>query len=324
MNGICQLKHERCAPSVGQLPVAGISMVLSYCRRAALTLLEMMVAVTLLAVIMIGLLAMFNHTQKALHIVNTQTDVLENGRFAIEMISRDLAEMSFYPDTNVLSTYANAYASPVPGSALPLASGTMPVSFADAFWLSRANDDWRGIGYFVSDDSVQRSNYGVGTLYRFLTNAPGREGVQIDQVTSLSGWFTNAVVGAPSVRRVSDGVVHFAMTAVYVANIGAVTNPVVSFLRETNFAFPQSIDVVTTNSSGVASINTIMVPLPAFVDVELGVLEPATLKQFESLRNFDLASAKSFLTNHAEKIHFFRERVPIRNFVNPYRANELP
>jgi hypothetical protein len=36
------------------------------------------------------------------------------------------------------------------------------------------------------------------------------------------------------------------------------------------------------------------------------------------------AAAQRFLTNQVGRIHFFRERVPIRNFINPYRANEVP
>ena len=68
--------------------------------------------------------------------------------------------------------------------------------------------------------------------------------------------------------------------------------------------------------------------LPAFVDIDLGVMEPGTLKQFDSLVSLgtpqSLVSAQTFLRDHVGKIHFFRERVPIRNFINPYRANEVP
>ena len=36
----------------------------------------------------------------------------------------------------------------------------------ETFWLTRANDDWQGIGYYVGDDPAVRGNVGVGTLYR--------------------------------------------------------------------------------------------------------------------------------------------------------------
>jgi hypothetical protein len=288
----------------------------------------MMVAVTLLAAIMVGLLAMFNQTQKALHVANAQTDVFESGRGAMQMIVRDLTEMAAYSDTNIISSYAAEFPSQIPGSVLPLPGTTpgttLPVSFSDTYWLARVNDDWRPIGYFVSDDSALRTNYGVGTLYRFSTNSPGRTGVSVEQVPPLFGMYTRADLNASNVvRRVSDGIVHFSLTSVYVTNTGPATNPTVNFARESSFAFPRTVEVFTTNNAQPAK-TIVVIQLPAYVDVELGVLEPATLKQFEALRSLDVTTAKSFLVNHAEKIHFLRERVPIRNFVNPYRANEVP
>jgi hypothetical protein len=256
----------------------------------ALTLLEMMVSVTLLAVIMIGLLAMFSHTQKALHIAATQTDVFENARGAIQLLSRDLSELSAYDDTNV--TIASAIFLPHPAGdlTLPGSGGTataLRIGFTEAFWLNRVNDEWQGTGYYV-----ERGNLGVGTIYRYSE-------------TTNQGWATNLIdrfYNDPNIvtHRVSDGIVHFQLTAVY-------------------------LDVLTTNSVDFVSDSdfTFSNVLPAFVDIDLGVLEPGTLKQFEALTN-NPAAAQRFLTNQVGRIHFFRERVPIRNFINPYRANEVP
>ena len=259
-------------------------------KSLALTLLEMMVAVTLLAVIMIGLLAMFNQTQKALHIANAQTDVLENARGAIQLISRDLTEMTLYPDTNVFSSFANSWPSPI--DPLPLPAGNVPVDFSDAFWLTRMNQDWQGVGYFVVDDLVSRTNSGVGTLYRFSGNV--REAF----VPQLFKAFTR--VQPTNTHRVSDGIVHFTLSAVFITNSTSYTN----FVR--------------TNTFWRGDV------LPAFVDVELGVLEPQTLKQFQALKDLSIPVAKDFLRDHAAQIHFFRQRVPIRNFINPHRENEVP
>src|SRR4051794_13540551 len=82
-------------------------------RHSALTLLEMMVAVTLLAVIMIGLLAMFQGVTRALQVAHARTDVFENARGAIQLIARDLTEMTLHPDTNVVGSYAHSFPSPV-------------------------------------------------------------------------------------------------------------------------------------------------------------------------------------------------------------------
>jgi type II secretory pathway pseudopilin PulG len=261
-------------------------------RRTALTLLEMMVAVTLLAVIMVGLLAMFQYTQRALHVAHMQTDVFENARGAIQLVTRDLAEMSAYNDTNVANAYGVSNTSPV-GSLLLVGppSTNLPVYFEEAFWLTHVNDDWQGIGYYVDGAS-----YGVGTLYRFS------ETTNYWAAPSLR----NRFLGLGPAHRVSDGIVHFSMEAVYVDRAPTSASGKEQYIRVNNFTFP-------LNDSNA---------LPVFVDLEIGVLEPATLKQFNSLTS-NVSVAQNFLRDHVGRIHFFRERVPIHNFINPYRVNDL-
>lgn len=258
----------------------------------ALTLLEMMVSVTLLAVIMIGLLAMFSHTQKALHVAATQTDVFENARGAIQLVTRDLSEMTSYGVTNVVHARFTRFNSPIDPLVLPNGSN-QPILLNEAFWLTQGNDDWQGLGYYVSEDPL-RGNLGVGTLYRFSSKAR-RQGAEFLLMEFQKPEPTNS-------HRVSDGIVHFFMEAVYVSGTNGLGEPV--FDRASNISFTGD-------------------ELPPFVDVEIGVLEPTTLKQFQSLTN-NVTAAQNFLRDHSGKIHFFRERVPIRNFINPYRANEVP
>lgn len=260
----------------------------SFSRRTALTLLEMMVAVTLLAVIMVGLLAMFQYTQRALHVAHMQTDVFENARGAIQLVARDLSEMTAYNDTNVINAYGISVLSPIPGNELISPSSTNKVYFEEAFWLSRVNDDWQGIAYFVDG-----TNYGVGTLYRWSETA------RSDVAPQLYDLFTKGIPQPKAPHRVSDGIVHFQLTAVYPEVFPNQTN----FVSYSNFEFRSNA-------------------LPTFIDLELGVLEPATLKQFNSLTS-NVAVAQNFLRDHVGRIHFFRERVPIRNFINPHRANEV-
>jgi type II secretory pathway component PulJ len=270
-------------------------------RRAALTLLEMMVAVTLLAMIMVGLLAMFHQTQKALHAVNAQSDVFENARGAIQMLSRDLTDMQSFNSPGVTNFHFAETLFAGFDVTLPRSPADIVVSnrFYEAFWLTRGNDEWSGVGYFVDGAATS-----VGTLYRFSVS--GRE-------HSVSNYFP-AFLGAavpgslsPTVHRVSDGIVNFRIQAVYPQSTGG-TNPIVTFVPTTAFDFG-------TND------------LPAYVDVELGVLEPNTLKQVQSIMadpGFDQKVVDSFLREHVGNIHYFRQRVPIRNFLNPYRSNEVP
>ena len=259
-----------------------------------------MVAVTLLAVIMIGLLAMFQYTQRALHVAHTQTDVFENARGAIQLVARDLSEMTGYGDANVINAYAVPFPSPIPNGGLSLTTTNLKVFFSEAFWLTRANDNWQGIGYYV-----QGTNYGVGTLYRFSHTT------NYTAVPALRSMFTDPTIAT---HRVSDGIVHFQLTAGYLETDNRPGKS--NFVSSTAFSFPYPFAGGSINSLFLS--NT----LPAFIDIEIGVLEPATLKQFNALTN-NPAAAQNFLVNHVGRIHFFRERVPIHNFVNPYRANEV-
>src|SRR5216684_552713 len=64
------------------------------CSDCGFTLVELLVAVTLMTFIVLGLLAMLTTTQRAFRNSLNQTDVQEAGRIATEMISRELEQMT--------------------------------------------------------------------------------------------------------------------------------------------------------------------------------------------------------------------------------------
>ncbi|SVB29165.1 uncharacterized protein METZ01_LOCUS182019, partial [marine metagenome] len=68
-------------------------------RSQAFTLLELLVAVSVMTLIIYALYALFNQTQMALRKNAAQVDVNEGGRAAMEMIVRELSQMevSGYP-----------------------------------------------------------------------------------------------------------------------------------------------------------------------------------------------------------------------------------
>src|SRR4029077_21063962 len=73
--------------------------------RLAFSLIEIMVTIALLSFIVLGLLAMFNQTQKAFRSSMTQVDVLESGRAVTDMIARDVEQMvpgqlAYFTDNN--------------------------------------------------------------------------------------------------------------------------------------------------------------------------------------------------------------------------------
>ncbi len=56
-------------------------------------MVELLVTMTLLSLIVLALMAVFNSTQKAFRANVTQTDVLEGSRAAMDMIATDLRIM---------------------------------------------------------------------------------------------------------------------------------------------------------------------------------------------------------------------------------------
>jgi hypothetical protein len=86
----------------------------------AFSLIEIMVTVGLLTVIILGLLLMFNQTQRAFRAGMTQTDVLEAGRATMDMLARELEQMtpSQYPDrvfsSGIRYRVTNFFAEPSP------------------------------------------------------------------------------------------------------------------------------------------------------------------------------------------------------------------
>ncbi|HON07875.1 MAG TPA: prepilin-type N-terminal cleavage/methylation domain-containing protein, partial [Verrucomicrobiota bacterium] len=62
--------------------------------RQAMTLMELLVAMGILSIIVVGLLAMFQQTQRALRASATQTDVLETGRAVMDLMVREIQQAS--------------------------------------------------------------------------------------------------------------------------------------------------------------------------------------------------------------------------------------
>ena len=59
--------------------------------------------------------------------------------------------------------------------------------------------------------------------------------------------------------------------------------------------------------------------LPAYLEVEMGILEDRTLARYNAMTNSGVGPgtiAWAYLLNHAAQVHIFRQRIPIRN-VNP-------
>jgi hypothetical protein len=298
--------------------------------------------VGLLTFIILGLLLMFNQTQRAFRTGMTQTDVLEAGRATMDIVGRELEQMSpsEVPDSieaNVRCRVTNFFVEPMPGfnwvsplrQDLPGNNNGTPLRtnlIQRFYFLSRLNQDWLGTGYEVVPDDT---NGCVGTLYRYsVTNYP--RGALFDGTYSRGGLidmsrqFRSPLLDPTNMSRIADGIVHLRLRA-FARNGYLVTT---NILTQTNAAYPIKLNGVYTNLANAylytssflygndtdvnqAACYFVSNAVPSYLELELGVLEPQVLQKYRSIPLGDVA--RNYLSNHVGQVHLFRQRIPIRN-----------
>ncbi len=291
----------------------------------AFSVTEMMVAISLLGLIVVTLYTVFNQTQKALRASVNQVDVLESGRAAMEVITRDLATLTAFMPPNGTNLEAELMPDPIPATIQEDTDGS-PLRtnvLQDIFFVSRFNKDWVGTGYRV----VGASN-GIGTLNRYITN--------IHDSMLLSNNIATRYYQAPPelLHRIADGVIHLRLRAfdvdgrIYDLNYTNHTATNAQTSGSQRFVWPEGANhsqippnVVikdqtrsTARSERIKDIGFLFLSnaLPAYVEIELGVLDPDALKQYEAMKDGPATAAEQFLRKQAGKVHIFRKRIPIR------------
>lgn len=306
------------------------------------SLMETLVAVGLLSVVVLALYSMFDQTQRALRGTSGQVDVLEGARSATGLLQRDLEQAR--PAGVLDGPHFLTRLSAPPALILDQAAlfqEHQPI-LQEFFAIRNVTDQqWSTFGYFIASetDPRVRTTPPIGTLYRYedrgelfripgenvLTNAPVRFPLRganaartlLEHVverpmagSSVTGWpyRTNSA-------RVLDGVLNFKVTP-YDAlgrpfNVFYPTNDLPR--RQAGFLLPpvnlNHIDgglVTEATFSGIA--------MPAYVEVELDVLEPRMLEQYRSLpENVEIRNR--YLMNNLARIQSFRQRVPLRPYL---------
>jgi Tfp pilus assembly protein PilV len=261
------------------------------------SLIEIMVAVGLLAVIIVGLLAMFYHVQRAFRAGVTQSDVMEGGRATMGLLARELQEATSTDSHDFEAT--NFVAMPSPGtgawgesSAQNLPSGAERKNFLqDVTFLTRANGNWKGISYRIENNG----GGGVGILKRLeasLPYDPNPYSASNGLFTFGKAFFSQTVDKNTNYHRVLDGVVHLYVTA-YDTNGFVFTNAWLS--PNGGYAF-----------TGFTNV------MPAYIDVELGVLEPSAIDRFRASQEVGGAAPQNYLRRQVGRTHLFRQRISIR------------
>lgn len=242
-------------------------------RPQGFTLLELMVAVSILVIMIVALLAMFNQTQRSFRAGLTQVDVMESGRATMDLLSREMQQLAASgqePVYNLDVQVASTMVQPRIGGA------NQRNSLEYYFFLSRFNDEWVGTGYVIDTPALH-----IGTLYRFEKRVPAAD------VGKLYGFYKTAIEEFPkNFHRVADGIVHLHLRPYDSAG-----------LLSTNFT-----------DKGFTFVGN---ELPAYLDMELGILEAKAAEQFRSLAADPILSS-NFLEKQVGKVHLFRQRIPIR------------
>lgn len=282
----------------------------SFRHAPGFSVVELLVAVSVLSVIVYVLVSVFGQTQRALRGNLAQVDVLESGRAAMDLVSRELYEMSAAPVPPQNEAQIRYYQTNLFGMISPyrplvqnlLSDGSTRTNYLqDFFFLTHEGRDWSGIGYRV----LSQRDSGVGSLYRFVNGA--RISDMASENLNLSRGFRLAAplpVNEPTnFFKVADGIVHFKLSPVDslgrtmtyqsgLTNVYTNTFLIRDIDRETTFAFVRDA-------------------LPSFVDLEIGVLDSKTFEQYKSIP--DAGLGRKFLERQAGKVHLFRQRIPLRS-----------
>jgi hypothetical protein len=282
-----------------------------------------MVVVVMLAVIILGLAAMFTQVQRAFRAGMTQTDVLEGGRTATEMIARELEQVKpSYVSVNYGQPNFYAGLVGVFSQTLPASSAQRMNIVDEVFFLVHENQTWTGIGYFLVPDFTSATPPGsfppVGTLYRFETNtaaarfAQNPAGLFNGYINAHNLAFNLARNGNPATNatKILDGVVSFKCrtydTNGYWINPLNISSTLPAVLSGNISLSPLPL---TAGEVGVSTFYSNAVP--AFVDFELGILEPHAYDRYKSIPVYPAQT--NYLAQQAGRVHLFRQRVGVRN-----------
>jgi hypothetical protein len=313
-----------------KLETARLSSPKSSSSRAALSLIEILVTITLLVVIILGLTAMFDQTRKAFTIGLGNVDYQDAGRTAMDLISRDLEQMApsdLYSGINFYSDVSPAFS---PGVAWPmLGSDATNFSMQRLYFITRSNLQWNVSGYCLIPTNATN---GVGTLYRYGYSDAPTPYLQYSQPTNLLNDFTNYPPIYSPLSRVIDNVVDFRIRAYdrngfliptsFVPLNGGFTGNATNAPSGTLPSYGELSSPLSVTPLYLTQIFYSLQPtddyqytfgsnaVPAYVEVELGILETPTVAQLQAYTNTQ-AAYWQFLTNHAAQVHIFRQRVSI-------------
>ena len=276
-------------------------------RSRAFTIVELLVAISILSLIVLVLYGLFDQVQRALRGNVAQIDVHEGGRAGMELLSREMEQVQAGNVLTNVNLFTRFTASPSK-QALPNAGEMRENALEEVFFLSLLNKQWIGTGYRVlavnaNGIPTDYAKTGVGTLCRYrLSN-------HVANVRSPS-LFSRVMDVTPTIftnyQRVIDGVIHFSARA-YDRNGSLITNNfntnILSGVFVSSNSFENGVEYAYAFTNKA---------LPAYLELTLGVLEPHVLERYRSYPPTATVAASNYLARQAGAIHLFQQRIPIR------------
>lgn len=303
-------------------------------RRDGFSVIELMLAVAIMGVIIYALYSVFNQTQKALRSGQTQSDVSEKARAIMEMIARELEQaqptrmgINGVQEVNMMGGLEYPPQVIAAEGRADIAPRTNYLH--NLFFLSKRTNAWIGIGYRV----IYVTN-SVGVLQRYQsTNVLGHAPYS----NYLSSAFVNERLDSTNYYHVADGVIHLSVIPYdhrgYRMGWDTLDTNIAPYKiwrqKADGAQIKERSDVTLTNHANVVLAQSFpnaegeyssnfafrSNALPAYLDLQLGILEPETLSQYYTMVRDGNPNASKFLARQISKVHLFRERIPIRTAV---------
>lgn len=311
-------------------------------RLRGFTVIELMLAISIMGVIVYALYSMFNQTQKALRNTETQSGVSDKARAIMEILVREIEQAQptylavtepdgdYHQITNFYSSlefFQRIQTDNREGSGVRRRTNVL-----ESFYFTTTETNWWNVvGY-----KVNHATNVVGELKRYAWTNNFRYHPDLF-MKAAGGFLETPVTNEQFFHHIADGVIHFKMTPYDVngrqlaynsenkvpglykiyrtRSNGSPMTPHAKYndvetnaVREANVLLRQYIQ----NSTNFTVASFRSNALPAFVELELGMLEEDALRQYYLMLSDKNPNAASFLQDKISKVHLFRQRIPIR------------
>jgi prepilin-type N-terminal cleavage/methylation domain-containing protein len=289
--------------------------------RRAFTIVELLVAVSILTLIVVVLYGLFDQVQKALRSNVAQADVHEGGRAGKELLSREMEQIQAANRAGITNLFIRLTARPYQ-QALLGANEARTNLLEGITFLTHSNKSWFVTSYKVLAFTNRVSNPfafeaqfadHVGTLCRFSGKISDSDFTRTNLANVMKTldpvldpnpnyqWLTNY-------QRIVDGVLHFRIRA-YDTN-GYLMNYLTNSYTNVSMVYDPLNSTPAGSPAAESRYTFVNSALPAYLDVEMAILEPQALERYQSFPNATVAA--NYLARQVGAVRLFQQRIPIR------------